>query len=245
MASSAATAARTTARNGKTTRKTTTKPATPVKEEVKTAPATAPEQPKQPTKAERREAGKTAIEGMIADFAKDPVADGMVPLSFMLVNGDFRVHRPDCKSVITDFMKSDYTEPAAMGAASARAAVLELWDDQIRESDTIADATNPTEDELAVYYGATDFHGCVKFPGDADAGSVKRDAKHALARAMIEAMGAAYANLDPKVKEALGGDLAAGAIASAWVHHLPTGENAGKRIWPTDSLPRPDRSDWR
>lgn len=251
MASSAATAARTAARQAKapksTPARTTGRNGKAVKPvtTAKPAPEPKPETPKVPTKAERREEGKKAIAASIATFEQDPPADGLLPLLYLLVNGDFIVHAPTCKSVITDFMKSDYQAPADMAAASARDAVLELWDDQISESDVIADHDNPTEDELSVYYGATSFHSCVKFPGETNGNTAKRDAKHLLARTMITAMGDAFDNMDPKVMEALGGREAAGAIASAWVHHLPTGDDEGKRIWPTEHLPRPDRSDWR
>jgi hypothetical protein len=81
---------------------------------------------------------------------------------------------------------------------------------------------------------------------------VKRAAKQALGRVFVDAVAAAVAEI-VDTEEGDGGytDILAGMsrdevakVASHWMHHVNAGTDGDRRYWP-ESLPRPDRSDWR
>jgi phenylpyruvate tautomerase PptA (4-oxalocrotonate tautomerase family) len=159
---------------------------------------------------------------------------------FMLVNGDFRVHAAGCKDVPKDLAKSDYSKAAEATWANEDEAVRELWSDQIAESD------DPTD--LSSYFGATEFLPCCKLTATADkAKAAKRDAKQALAKAVLDAVGDLFAADAPITKrlavEGMDEETAKRTVAQ-WLHHLNAGQVDGQRYFP-ESLPRPNRSDWR
>jgi len=96
-----------------------------------------------------------------------PEPEPTVDLVYVLVNGDFAVHAPGCKDVKRDLAKSDYSAPGRMSVTDYRAAVADLWYDQIR--DDHADESELTEAEWSAYEMACDFHSCVELPGLPDA----------------------------------------------------------------------------
>ena len=169
-----------------------------------------------------------------------------LPLEFVLVNGDFRVHKSGCKDVPRDLAKSDYQEPGRMNAETQREAILDLWDDQIRES--AEDGDNPTDEELGQYIGATDFAPCTKKLTPLAVAApkpTKSDAKTDLGRRAVLALDAMFAGLEDSDLALTGWtrEEAAQCLAN-WVHHFPVGRNEAGRTWPATTLPKPDRSDW-
>lgn len=177
-------------------------------------------------------------------------------LRFVLDNGEFKVHTKTCPTLKRDAkVLSDGEKPGVLVALDKRDAVLQLWDDQILESDEIADKDEPTEAELLPYYGYTEFHRCVnKLFGATDekpkSAAVKRDSKRALATIVVEAIAAgvvAALDAEPGNKSAdavlvLAGMDRAEALrtTSQWIHHLP----ADRDRWLATELPKPERSDW-
>jgi hypothetical protein len=192
-------------------------------------------------------------------------------LRYILTNGDFQVHSATCPQPARDIKagKSDYQKPATLVATDAHDAVIQLWDDQLREQD---DLTEAQREDLSLvpdsflnehhYYNATHFHSrCLgKVPGFEQGKSNKakgqgnRDARRLLAARMIEAMARELTtlkdtNLTDTTKETQEQRFILSnltneqidKIASAWCHHYP----ADRQRWVDSGMPIPDRSDWR
>jgi hypothetical protein len=195
-----------------------------------------------------------------------PVHDIEVPgteLRFTLVNSVFEVHSSTCPQIKRDLQQSDYDKPGILVATSPTDAIIQLWDDQIRETTT--DPTEITEDFLSSnsFTQATNFHSrCLNKVPEFSTSSKskssntqgKRDAKHALANLCIEALARTLDNIldtniatsDPNtinqrtVRQGMSNEEIK-RCASHWVHHLP----ADPSFWIATGFPVPDRSDWR
>lgn len=185
--------------------------------------------------------------------AEASTADQKPNLVYLLMNGtgEFRVHAVGCPQAKTDAKKSDYAEPYPMFAETRRAAVLDLYDDQIAEQYPGRDEDSLTDDELGVYDATVGFHKCVKFdqpeaPGLVVPKTAKREAKQQLAKLAVRALDDLARSLDtegsPEVVTVLAGMSRedAAKCLSQWIHHFPTNGE-----WPAETLPKPDRSNWR
>jgi hypothetical protein len=173
---------------------------------------------------------------------------------YVLVNGDFRVHKAGCKDMAKDAKLSDYAQPATATWATEEEAVRELWED------IIGDEVDQDKDgPVPVSYlhkhglvGATDFLPCCKLtpmptdgePAKDKAAKASRNGKQALAKAVLDAVAGVVG--DTLVREMAGmTEAEAGRVVAQWLHHLNAGQDGeGQRYWPA-ALPKPERSDWR
>lgn len=186
--------------------------------------------------------------------------EGQVLKFHLGIDGDFHIHTQTCPTLQRELKTSNYETAQILAAVSRRDAVLQLWDDQIREDQDIADPDDPTEPELNGYYHATDFHRCVvklegfeaTTKGKAN-GTSLRDSKHMLATLLVEAMAAEISRiLDSNLAGTAEDEAEARTVlsgmsneliwktASHWIHHFPADRNR----WVASGMPAPDRSDW-
>jgi hypothetical protein len=212
-----------------------------------------------PTAAERKAAAAkaaTEAKAKAADEAAKAKAEAEAAeaadhtnLRYLLMrNADFKVHARNCPRIKVDLKGSDYSEPGKLLAVTEREVVEDLWSDQIREHFNTEDFSTISDADLMANFDTIEYHKCV---GDLityverPKPVTRRDAKQDLARRVAEAIGDMLLHLDGSEMAATIDETERAAITTAWVHHLPTGnDDEGARWWPS-SLPKPDRSDWK
>lgn len=214
-------------------------------------------------------AEQTGSTPLAASNGHVPADDGVFYSTYFLskAKSEFVVHLVTCEAGRSAARRNSQYEGKAVPfqIVSRADAVRQLWDDQMAESEEGTEHWATDANVLgSAYDGECFFHSCLKALPDsvqpvteqpappADAKTVKRDAKQALARYLADAVARAIEDLGSSASlSELNKLISAGLpaedqakAASHWMHHWPTGEQDGQRYFPA-TLPRPDRSDWR
>lgn len=166
------------------------------------------------------------------------------PLVFLLArDGQFRVHKADCRDVSKEIKEAgNYEKAEPADWTSKEDAIRDLWSDQIHESyDGKGNAPLAFLHEHG-FVGSVDFLSCTDsllkpLPAQAkaeDNGASPREHNQALAVRLVEL-----------VAKEFGGESKADQIKIAnWLHALPTGGAGWQRYWP-QGFARPTSAGWR
>jgi hypothetical protein len=194
-----------------------------------------------------------------------------VDVTFLLMNntGDFKVHVVGCSVYKRDKARSAYKgldDYQIDQVVNRREVIMELWDDQIRESYTADDGDDYASASWAWlakngYVQSVDFHSCLDgLPQAAKAGakaaseSIKKATKQELATRVAEAAATMLtAVFDENLAEdsdeatflaallaAFGSEDQARQCVAQWLHGMPVDRDR----WYNSGLPIPQRSDW-
>jgi hypothetical protein len=182
---------------------------------------------------------------------------------------DFIIHTNGCKSYKAQKAKSQYAgmeDYGLEGVINQREVIMEVWDDQIRESYTADDGDDYATASWAWltkngYVHSVKFHTCLDgLPQAAKAGakstteSIKKATKQELATRVAEAAATMLtAVFDENLAEdsdeatflaallaAFGSEDQARQCVAQWLHGMPVDRDR----WYNSGLPIPQRSDW-
>lgn len=191
------------------------------------------------------------------------VAENAAPThAYVLVNGDFRVHKAGCRDLKKEIQQSDYPRPYPFSPVSESDAIRQLWEDQIGDYGKKADEVSDDFLHEHSFVSSTSFAPCCGLePMSAGEAAPKQDAKarratakRELARALVLSLSAYWDHVGSQAEGENGitepwADVysleEAKDVMSQWLHHLPVHTPGKPGEWWPENMPRPNRSDWK